>query len=83
MIPAPDPNRSIVNEEGIMEDPFRRFTTQVSKLSIIVGVGSPEGIVEGLQAQEYMDQEGISGAIKYIKRDPDILGDRTKGWILI
>jgi hypothetical protein len=83
MIIPPDPYRSIVKEDGTMEEPFRIFVVDVSRLSLFTGTGSPEGVVEALQGQEYMDDAGIAGAIKYIKRDSDIGGDRTQGWILI
>jgi hypothetical protein len=30
-----------------------------------------------------MDDAGTAGAILYIKRDTDIAGDKTQGWILV
>ena len=83
MNPAPDPSRAIVKQDGTMHDAFRLFINQVSRESLIVGTGSPEGVVLAIQGQEYMDDAGIAGAIKYIKRDADVAGDKTQGWILI
>ena len=84
MIAYLDPTRPIVNSEGKMEDAFRLFTVQVSNSGLIVGTGSPEGVVAADVGREYMDQSGTAGNIKYIKRDVDDgAGDKTKGWILI
>ena len=83
MIVIPDPSRPIILGDSTMADPFRRWTVEVSNLSLITGSGSPEGVVSAIQGREYMDTAGTAGAIKYIKRDSDILGDRTQGWILI
>lgn len=83
IIIPPDPAIAITKNDGTMEDPFRVFTLQVSKLGIIIGTGSPEGVLEAAQTQLYMDDAGGVGAVLYIKRDTDIAGDFTKGWILV
>ena len=79
-IVSPDPGRPIVNQQGFMEDPFRIFTLLISKLSILEGTGSPEGVVEAETTRLYMDSAGSSGSILYIKKLADIAGDKTKGW---
>jgi hypothetical protein len=81
-IPVPSAQTQIA-QDGIMTTTFQRWVTQVSTLGIIAGAGSPEGVVEASQTKLYMDTSGASGSILYIKRDTDILGDRTKGWILV
>ena len=74
----------IVEQDGNMSQQMRTVMSQVVKESLIIGTGSPEGVVIGLQGQEYMDDAGLASAIKYIKRDADDgSGDTTKGWILI
>jgi len=84
MIAYLDPTRPIVNSKGQMEDSFRLFTLQVSNSGILLGEGSPEGVVAADVGKEYMDLLGTAGNIKYIKRDVDDgAGDKTKGWILI
>jgi hypothetical protein len=83
MIIAPDPSRAIVKENGTMQDVYRIFTSMVALLDILNGTGSPEGVVEATQRRFYMDDAGTAGAIVYIKRDADIGGDKTQGWILI
>lgn len=62
---------------------FTALLTVLDEQIILTGSGSPEGIIEAIVAKEYMDTAGIAGAIKYIKRDADIAGDKTKGWILV
>ena len=82
-ITPPDANRSILNDDGTMEQSFRSWTYNVTRLSLIIGTGSPEGVVSALQGSQYMDDAGTAGAIKYIKRDDNIGGDTSQGWILI
>lgn len=81
MIIAPD--RRIVDENGDMNDRMLLWTDEVTDLQIIVGTGSPEGVVPARIGMQYMDDAGIAGAILYIKRDGDIGGDASKGWILV
>ena len=75
--------RPIVDENGIPNQEFRSWGTQVDNQATITGEGSPEGIVEAPVTQRYMDTLGTAGSILYIKRDSDIAGDKTKGWILV
>jgi len=79
----PAATNPIVTEQGKMTQTMRSFTQLVALSGIIVGTGSPETVVEALQTQLYMDDIGTTGAILYIKRDADIGGDRTQGWILV
>jgi|TARA_R110002167_G_scaffold46993_2_gene139579 hypothetical protein len=73
----------IVQDDGTMSQAFRQFT-QDSSLSIpIVGAGSPEGVIEAAQYSLYLDSSGGASAIQYRKMQPEIGGDRTKGWILV
>lgn len=83
IIPAPDNTIPIVDSKGYMNQQFRLFTVNVARLGVIEGEGSPEGFVEALPTQMYMDTLGTAGAILYVKRDVDISGDKTKGWILV
>ena len=73
-----------ITEKGVMTQVMRVFTTQVTESGLLIGTGSPEGVVKANQGREYMDDAGTAGAIKYIKRDPDDgSGDTSKGWILV
>lgn len=82
-IVAPQPIQAIVDKLGVMSLRFRTWTQQVTRLEPLRGTGSPEGIMPGFEDQFYVDDAGVAGAILYIKRDADIAGDRTLGWILV
>lgn len=77
------PKRKIVNENGETTNRMEHWINLVTDLQIIAEAGTPEGEVEAAQKTVYMDTAGIAGAILYIKRDADIAGDKSKGWILV
>lgn len=83
MITKINPTSKIVNKDGRPLRQLQDFLLDVANTSLIIGTGSPEGIIEATQGREYMDDAGTAGAIKYIKRDADVLGDRSLGWIVI
>lgn len=83
MATAPAPGVSIVTTAGRMTETFRTWTQQLTRAVPLIGSGSPEGVQDARQGRQYMDTAGIAGAILYVKRDPDIAGDKTKGWILV
>jgi len=77
-----DSNTPIVNG-GVMSDVFQRWMNQVTRNDLLIGTGSPEGVIEAQIGREYMDDTGLAGAVKFIKQLPDIAGDRTKGWVAV
>lgn len=77
------PNRMIVTDSGDARQDMFLWMNTLSAQALTVGTGSPEGIVEAGQGGEYMDDAGTTGNIKYIKRDADIGGDKSQGWILV
>lgn len=77
------PPAQIVDEQGNQTNRMRAWTEEVSALDILIGTGTPEGAIEARQGRLYMDDSGAAGSILYVKRDPDIAGDKTKGWILV
>ena len=81
-INPPPANLPIVKND-LMELPFQLFTQEVARLSVMVGSGSPEGVVEANQARFYMDTSGTAGAILYIKRDSSVGGNPKQGWFLV
>lgn len=83
MIIPPNQGQPITDLTGRMGQVFRTWTQQVSQLSVLTGTGSPEGVVNAPQTTFYMDDAGTAGAILYIKRDTQIAGDPTQGWILV
>ena len=82
-IVSPDSRDPIVDDNGTMQDAFHTWVEQVTRLDLIIGQGSPEGVIEATVGREYMDVNGTAGNIKYIKRDADIGGNRKQGWILV
>lgn len=78
----PYPN-TVVDSNGMMTDEFRRWVVAVTNSDIMVGTGTPEASVSATVGRLYMNDAGASGSILYIKRDADIAGDTTKGWILV
>ncbi len=73
----------IVDENGTMAQAFRQFTQDASLSIPIVGAGSPEAVIEAAQYSLYLDSSGGASAIQYRKMQPEIGGDRKKGWILV
>ena len=82
-IVPPQATTPIVDESGVMDDVFQRWVTQMTRLDLIVGTGSPEGVIEATVGREYLDGTGLAGAVKFIKQLPDIGGDRTQGWVAV
>lgn len=82
-VTPPTTTRPIVDEGGEMVQEMRTWTQVITSQALIVGTGSPETVIEAGQGARYMNDAGTAGNIEYIKRDDDISGDRTKGWILV
>ena len=80
---APNAQQPVTDDLGIMLQVFRTWANAITQLDLIVGAGSPEGVVSATQGRQYMDSSGTAGAILYIKRDAAIAGDSTQGWILV
>lgn len=82
-IVTPTPVRAIVEQDSTMSQEFRTWTQSITNMIQIVGTGSPEGVVDAVVPALYMDDAGTTGNILYVKRDADIGGDKTQGWILV
>ena len=74
---------------AVVDDKFRPtqelhlFSVALAQNQLIIGIGSPEGLIEAQVGREYLDTTGGVGAVKYIKQVADILGDRKLGWVAI
>ena len=79
---VPRSNVPVVDEGNLPTFLFSQFMLDVARMSPEIGSGSPEGIISAVQWQTYIDEDGSTGSIKYIKKYADIGGDTTKGWIL-
>lgn len=73
----------VVDSNGRPTQDLNLFSEAVSKLPILVGEGSPEGVVEAEQTRLYMDSTGASGSILYIKSVGDVGGAKALGWIAV
>jgi hypothetical protein len=78
-----NPSQSPIREDGSLEPAFQLFTQSLANMAMIISSGSPEGVIQANQGALYMDESGTSGAILYIKKSADILGNNTQGWILV
>lgn len=76
-------SQPIVDATGAMEQPFREYMNLLSRYVPIIGTGSPEGVVEAPQFSRYIDQNGVTGSIEYLKMQPQVGGDRKQGWVLV
>ena len=72
-------NQPVVDGEGKATDYFRRYDNESRRWDPIVGEGDPEGVVEGLIYQLYIDKNGTTGSIEYRKMQAQVDGDRKKG----
>jgi len=98
LITAMDPTDPVVNVTGpdlrvqhlgYITDRFRLFMLQVQQGGLLIsdttelGGATPESVVEAQQGTMLMVEDGLAGAVLYIKQKADIGGDRTQGWIAI
>ncbi len=72
----------IVRDNGTMQEPFLLLALNVTNKLVVTGTGSPEAVLEAPQFSEYIDENGTTGSIKYVKMLTEIGGDRSKGWTL-
>lgn len=79
----PSSNRPIIKDDGSASIQVNSWIKVITDRALITGIGSPEGVVEALKGASYMDDAGSTGNIMYLKRDADIGGDKTQGWILV
>lgn len=76
-------DRPIIESDGSLTLQSRTFFKSLEVQALIIGTGSPETVVEAEQGASYMDNSGTAGSIKYIKRDDNIGGDKSQGWVLV
>lgn len=81
-VTQPSPVRPTVEENRLPTVEFNTWVQTITDRSLIIGTGTPEGVISASQGAEYMDDAGAAGAVRWVKRDNDDgLGDTTKGWI--
>ena len=80
---VPDSVTKIVTDKKLMTQPLMLFFESIVDMYMLSGIGPPEGVVQAVQKQTYLDESGIAGSVMYVKQLDDIAGDPKKGWILI
>ena len=70
----------IVDKNGVLTQQAQSFFEIIYNRALIIGKGSPEDAVEAQKGAEYMDENGVAGAIKWIKQFDSVGGDAKKGW---
>jgi len=78
---ALDRTTPVVDLDGRPTQTLQLFSEELVNMQLIIGTGSPEGIVTARQGREYLDQAGAPGLVKYIKQLPEIGGDKRLGWV--
>lgn len=73
----------VVDENGKPLRNLNLFSEALSKMPILTGSGSPEGVIPSRSTRLYMNTAGTAGSILYIKKVDDVGGDKTLGWILV
>lgn len=71
-----DVNQEIVDEQ---RKPTKFLESFLYDKEILIGTGSPEGVVEADPTRLYMDDAGSSGSVLYIKQT----GTGNTGWIAV
>lgn len=79
----PSSERPLIDQGGAPSVQVNTWMRLITDRALIIGVGNPESIVEAKQGALYLDENGSAGSILYIKRDADVSGDKTQGWILV
>lgn len=77
------PSTRPITNGGILTQESRRKLRPLFERALIIGEGSPEGVVEAEKGTTYMDELGTTGSILYIKKQDEISGDRASGWVLV
>jgi len=72
-----------ITEDGVLTERAYQMMRLLVQLDILEGSGSPEGVIAAQPRRLYMNTAGTAGSILYIKRDADVAGDTSQGWILV
>jgi hypothetical protein len=75
-------DRPVVQDDGSLTLQSRTFFKTIINQALIIGTGSPEGVVEAEQGANYMDDAGTASNLEYRKQKDNIGGDKSLGWVL-
>ena len=76
-------DRPIVEKDGTLTLQSRTYFRQITERAVIVGSGSPDGVVEATQGATYIDEDASLGSVFYVKQKQNVGGDNSLGWALI
>ena len=76
-------NRPIVESDGTLTLQSRTYFALLTERALIIGSGSPEGVVGATQGATYLDEDAALGSVLYIKQKQSVGGDNSFGWVLI
>lgn len=76
-------SRPVIEQDGTLTPQGRSFFRVITDRALKIGIGSPDGVVPGVQAAFYMDESALAGSIIYVKQKANIAGDDKFGWVLI
>ena len=81
-VTQPTSSRPAVDDSGILSNEMVVWVQTITNRTLIISTGTPEGVISAAQGAEYMDDAGLAGSVRWVKRDNDDgFGDTTKGWI--
>lgn len=75
--------QAITDDDGLPEQTFREWVLRVANNMVIVGTGTPEGVIEAAQYTLYVDEAVPLTPVTYRKMLPEVTGDRSKGWATV
>lgn len=75
--------RPIVDKSGVLTQEARQFFNTLSSAPVLIGSGSPEGVIEANQGALYVDIDATTGSILYVKKQGSISSDVSQGWVLV
>ena len=78
-----NPSSSLMREDGSLQPAFQLFSQSLANRALIISSGSPDGVIEANKGALYMDDTGVTGAILYVKKNTDVAGNKTQGWVLV
>ena len=82
-MPQLEPAQPIVYPDGTMQPVFQKQMYRFEYAMPLAGEGPPEGVVEGLYLQMYIDIFATAGVIEYRKMAAEIGGDKKLGWVAV
>lgn len=76
-------SQPLVDPAGLPQQAFREWAVRVTNSMVIVGTGSPEGVLTAAQYTLYVDETVPLVPVTYRKMLPEVGGDRSKGWAAV